>query len=200
MEVTGQRYDFRGKTIAVVGGGNTAMDCCRTSIRCKADKVYVIYRRTEKEMPANPIEIHESKLEGVEYLFLTLPKRINKNAAGEVESVTCIKMELGEPDASGRRRPVPVKGSEFIIPADTVIVAIGNQANPLVPQTAPEINTSKWGTIITDPQTMMTSLPGVFAGGDIVSGAATVISAMGQGKVAALAMHRYLMGGEPPQL
>ncbi|MEI6436749.1 MAG: 2Fe-2S iron-sulfur cluster-binding protein, partial [Bacteroidota bacterium] len=95
MEVTGQRYDFRGKTIAVVGGGNTAMDCCRTSIRCNADKVFVIYRRTEKEMPANPIEIHESKLEGVEYLFLTLPKKVNKNIAGEVESVTCIKMELG---------------------------------------------------------------------------------------------------------
>ena len=150
-------------------------------------------------MPARAEEVHHAEEEGVAFHLLTNPVRIITDAHKQVIGVECLRMELGEPDASGRRRPVAVKGSEFVVPADTVIVAIGNQANPLVPQTAPEISTSKWGTVITDPVTMMTSKPGVFAGGDIVSGAATVISAMGQGKIAALAMHRYLMGGDPPQ-
>lgn len=129
MEMTGQKYDFSGKTIAVVGGGNTAMDCCRTSIRCGAEKVYVIYRRTEKEMPANPIEIHESKVEGVEYLFLTNPSKVNKDKDGKLKSMTCLKMELGEPDASGRRRPVPIEGSEFEIELDYALAAIGQKTN-----------------------------------------------------------------------
>ena len=132
--------------------------------------------------------------------LLTNPVRIISDANHKVIGMECLRMELGEPDASGRRRPVPVKGSEFIIPADTIIIAIGNQPNPLVPQTAPEIETSRWGTIVADPVTMATSKPGVFAGGDIVSGAATVISAMGQGKQAALNMHRYLMGEDPPEV
>ena len=129
MEMTGQRYDFSGKTIAVIGGGNTAMDCCRTSIRCNAEKVYVIYRRTEKEMPANPIEIHESKLEGVEYMFLTLPKKIHKDENGVMKSMTCIRMELGEPDASGRRRPVPLDGSDFDLEIDYIFAAIGQKTD-----------------------------------------------------------------------
>ena len=129
MEMSGKRADFSGKKVAVVGGGNTAMDCCRTSMRCGADKVYVIYRRTENEMPANPIEIHESKLEGVEYLLLTNPTRINKTKDGKVKSVTCLKMQLGEPDASGRRRPIPVEGSEIALEVDYVLAAIGHNTN-----------------------------------------------------------------------
>jgi len=199
MEVTGQRYDFRGKTVAVVGGGNTAMDCCRTSIRCKADKVYVIYRRTEKEMPANPIEIHESKLEGVEYLFLTLPKKISKNEKGEVESITCIKMELGEPDASGRRRPIPVEGSDFEIKADYILAAIGQKTdvnfiddiNAFAENGALKIN--KWGDIDADKLTLQTGIPSVFAAGDGVTGPATIIEAIAQARIASTSAHQYLM-------
>ncbi len=200
MEMTGQRYDFTGKTIAVVGGGNTAMDCCRTSIRCKAEKVYVIYRRTEKEMPANPIEIHESKLEGVEYLFLTLPKKINKNANGEVESVTCIKMMLGEPDASGRRRPVPVEGSDFDLKLDYILAAIGqktdvNFINDINAHAAGgELKINKWGDIDADKATLQTGIPSVFAAGDGVSGPATIIEAVAQAKVASTSAHQFLMG------
>jgi len=200
MEVTGQRYDFRGKTIVVVGGGNTAMDCCRTSIRCNADKVYVIYRRTEHEMPANPIEIHESKLEGVEYLFLTLPEKINKNAAGEVESITCIKMELAEPDASGRRRPVPVEGTEFNIKVDYILAAIGQKTEV---NFIDDINThadggelklTRWGDIDADRNTLQTGIPSVFAAGDGVTGPATIIEAIAQAKIASVSAHQYLMG------
>jgi len=127
MEITGERFNFKGKKVAVIGGGNTAMDCCRTSKRCGADNVYVIYRRTEKEMPANPIEIHESKLEGVEYMFLTNPTKVVKNEQGAVKGITCLKMELGEPDASGRRRPVPIAGSEFNVEVDYILAAIGQK-------------------------------------------------------------------------
>lgn len=200
MEVTGQRYDFRGKTIAVVGGGNTAMDCCRTSIRCKADKVYVIYRRTEKEMPANPIEIHESKLEGVEYLFLTLPKKISKNAAGDVESVTCIKMELGEPDASGRRRPVPVEGSDFNLKIDYILAAIGQKTDVDFIEdinanaAGGELKVNKWGDIDADKATLQTGIPSMFAAGDGVTGPATIIEAIAQARVAATSAHQFLMG------
>ena len=200
MEVTGQRYDFRGKTIAVVGGGNTAMDCCRTSIRCKADKVYVIYRRTEKEMPANPIEIHESKLEGVEYLFLTLPKTINKNEKGEVRSITCIKMELGEPDASGRRRPVPVEGSDFEVPVDFVLAAIGQktEVNFIDDINAHadggQLQINRWGDIDASKETLQTGIPSVFAAGDGVTGPATIIEAIAQAKTASLSAHQFLNG------
>jgi len=200
MEVTGQRYDFRGKTIAVVGGGNTAMDCCRTSIRCGAGKVYVIYRRTEKEMPANPIEIHESKLEGVEYLFLTLPKKINKNVAGEVDSVTCIRMELGEPDASGRRRPVPVEGSDFELKVDYILAAIGQKTdvNFISDINAHagegELKINKWGDIDADRATLQTGILSVFAAGDGVTGPATIIEAIAQAKTASVSAHQYLLG------
>lgn len=180
-----------------VGGGNVAMDAARTALRLGAVST-IVYRRSKAEMPARAEEVHHAEEEGVVFHLLTNPIRIVTDARNRVVGVECLRMELGEPDASGRRRPVAIKGSEFIVPADTVIVAIGNQPNPLVPQTAPEIDTSKWGTITTDPVTMMTSKPGVFAGGDIVSGAATVISAMGQGKMAAAAMHRYLTGEVPP--
>ena len=200
MEITGQRYDFRGRYVAVIGGGNTAMDCCRTSIRCHAEKVYVIYRRTEKEMPANPIEIHESKAEGVEYLFLTLPRRINKNSKGEVESLTCIRMELGVPDASGLRRPIPVEGSEFSIRADYILAAIGQKTdvnfiddiNSYAEGSQLKIN--KWGDIDADRVTLQTGIPSVFAAGDGVTGPATIIEAIAQAKIAAYGVHRYVMG------
>ena len=182
-----------------VGGGNVAMDSARTALRLGAESI-VVYRRSREEMPARGEEIHHAEEEGVVFHLLTNPVRILTDASKRVTGMECLRMELGEPDASGRRRPVPVPGSEFIVPADTIIVAIGNQPNPLVPQTAPEIELGRRGTINADPTTMMTSKPGVFAGGDIVSGAATVISAMGQGKQAALNMHRYLMGEDPPEV
>jgi formate dehydrogenase major subunit len=200
MEITGQRYDFTGKTIAVIGGGNTAMDCCRTSIRCKAEKVYVVYRRTEKEMPANPIEIHESKLEGVEYLFLTLPKKVNKDENGAIQSITCLKMELGEPDASGRRRPVPIEGSEFDIKVDYALAAIGqktdvNFIDDINKNTdGGELKINRWGDIDANKNTLQTGIPSVFAAGDGVSGPATIIEAIAQAKTASTSAHQYLMG------
>lgn len=200
MEMTGQRSDFSGKTIAVVGGGNTAMDCCRTSIRCKAKKVYVIYRRTEKEMPANPIEIHESKLEGVEYMFLTLPKKIHKDENGVLKSMTCIRMELGEPDASGRKRPVPIDGSDFELEIDYIFAAIGQKTdvnfiediNAYAENGQLQIN--KWGDIDAKKETLQTGIPSVFAAGDGVTGPATIIEAIAQAKTAAISAHQYLTG------
>jgi formate dehydrogenase major subunit len=200
MEMTGQRYDFRGKTIAVVGGGNTAMDCCRTSVRCNAEKVYVIYRRTEKEMPANPIEIHESKLEGVEYMFLTLPKKIHKDENGVLRSMTCIRMELGEPDASGRRRPVPVEGSDFELEIDYIFAAIGQKTdvnfiddiNSFAENGQLQIN--KWGDIDANKETLQTGIPSVFAAGDGVTGPATIIEAIAQAKTASTSAYQYLTG------
>ena len=190
---------IRAHRAITVGGGNVAMDSARTALRLGAESI-VVYRRSREEMPARGEEIHHAEEEGVVFHLLTNPVRILTDARNRVTGMECLRMELGEPDASGRRRPVPVPGSEFIVPADTIIVAIGNQPNPLVPQTAPEIELGRRGTINADPATMMTSKPGVFAGGDIVSGAATVISAMGQGKQAALNMHRYLMGEDPPEM
>ena len=190
---------IRAHRAITVGGGNVAMDSARTALRLGAESI-VVYRRSREEMPARGEEIHHAEEEGVVFHLLTNPVRILTDASKRVTGMECLRMELGEPDASGRRRPVPVPGSEFIVPADTIIVAIGNQPNPLVPQTAPEIELGRRGTINADPATMMTSKPGVFAGGDIVSGAATVISAMGQGKQAALNMHRYLMGEDPPEM
>jgi glutamate synthase (NADPH/NADH) small chain len=190
---------IRAHRAITVGGGNVAMDSARTALRLGAESI-VVYRRSREEMPARGEEIHHAEEEGVVFHLLTNPVRILTDANKRVTGMECLRMELGEPDASGRRRPVPVPGSEFIVQADTIIVAIGNQPNPLVPQTAPEIELGRRGTINADPTTMMTSKPGVFAGGDIVSGAATVISAMGQGKQAALNMHRYLMGEDPPEV
>ena len=202
MEMTGKPADFSGKTVAVVGGGNTAMDCCRTSMRCGAEKVYVIYRRTEKEMPANPIEIHESKIEGVEYLFLTNPKEVNKHENGAVKSVTCLKMELGEPDASGRRRPVPVEGSDFDLEVDYILAAIGqktvvNFIDDINEHTdAGELKVNRWGDLDADSKTLQTGIPSVFAAGDGVTGPATIIEAIAQAKTAAHSTHQFLMGEE----
>ena len=182
----------RSKIVAVVGGGNVAMDAARTALRLGAEKVYLIYRRTEKEMPARIEEVHHAKQEGVDFHILESPKRILGDENSRVTSVECLKYELGEPDESGRRRPVVIEGSEFIIELDTVIIAIGNTPNPLISQTMPELEMTRWGTIIVDEKTMATSVPGVYAGGDIVSGAATVILAMGQGRIAAASINDYL--------
>ena len=181
------------KRVAVLGGGNVAMDSARTAVRLGAEKVYLVYRRSEKEMPARVEEVHHAKEEGIEFCILQNPKRILGNEEGYVTGMECLKYELGEPDESGRRRPVPIKGSEFTIDVDTVIVAIGNGANPLIGQTTPGLELSKWGNIVVD-ENCKTSLEGVYAGGDIVLGAATVILAMGQGRVAAAAINEYLVG------
>ena len=181
------------KNVAVLGGGNVAMDSARTAIRLGAEKVYLVYRRSEKEMPARIEEVHHAKEEGIDFHVLESPKRVIDDGNGYVKAIECLKYELGEPDESGRRRPVPVEGSEFTLDVDTVIVAIGNSANPLIEQTTPELEFNKWGNIIVDDN-CKTSLEGVYAGGDIVLGAATVILAMGQGKTAAAAMNEYLAG------
>ncbi len=179
------------KKVAVVGGGNVAMDAARTALRLGAEKVYIVYRRSEKEMPARIEEIHHAKEEGVEFRTLQNPKQILGTDDGYVRALECLRYELGEPDDSGRRRPVPIEGSEFELDVDTVIIAIGNGANPLITQTTPELETNKWGNIIVDDK-CSTSLEGVYAGGDIVLGAATVILAMGQGRIAADAINEYL--------
>jgi glutamate synthase (NADPH) small chain len=186
------------KKVAVLGGGNVAMDSARTALRLGADEVAIVYRRSRTEMPARIEEVHHAEEEGIQFHLLTNPIEILGDEQGWVKSMRCLRMELGEPDASGRRRPVPIEGSEFELEVDTVVVSIGNGANPLVPQTTPGLNTNKWGNIIADDKTAATSKPGVFAGGDIVIGAATVILAMGAGKIAARAMHRYMMGIPEP--
>jgi len=177
--------------VAVLGGGNVAMDAARTAVRLGAKEVYLIYRRTEVEMPARVEEVHHAKEEGVIFHFLENAKRILGNEEGRVKGIECLRYELGEPDESGRRRPVVIKGSEFTIDVDTVIVAIGNDSNPLIKQTTPQLETNKWGNIVVD-ENCKTSLEGVYAGGDIVLGAATVILAMGQGRTAAHAINQYL--------
>ncbi len=181
----------RAKRIAVVGGGNVALDAARTALRLGAEKVYLVYRRSEAEMPARREEFEHAKEEGIDFKFLSNPKRI-LGEDGWVKGLECVRMELGEPDESGRRRPIEVPGSEFVIDVDAVIIAIGTTANPIVPTTTPGLNTSKRGYIETDEETGATSRPGVFAGGDIVTGSATVILAMGAGRKAASAIHDYL--------
>ncbi len=185
----------KGKHVAVVGGGNVAMDAARTALRMGAEKVYVVYRRSKKEMPARIEEIHHAEEEGIEFHLLTNPLRFLGDDEAWVTEAECQRMELGEPDSSGRRRPVPVKGSEFRLSVDTVVMSIGNGANPLVPATTPGLDTNKWGNILADQETGKTSKKGVFAGGDIVIGAATVILAMGAGRKAADAIHEYLKTG-----
>ena len=179
------------RRVAVLGGGNVAMDAARTALRLGAEKVYLVYRRSEKEMPARVEEVHHAREEGVDFRILQSPKQILGNGDGYVVGMECLKYELGEPDSSGRRRPVPVEGSEFTLDVDTVIVAIGNGANPLIGQTTPGLELNKWGNIVVDDK-CKTSLEGVYAGGDIVLGAATVILAMGQGRIAAAAINDYL--------
>lgn len=179
------------KNVAVVGGGNVAMDSARTAVRLGAENVYLVYRRSEKEMPARVEEVHHAKEEGVEFHILQNPKRILGDDNGSVRAIECLKYELGEPDDSGRRRPVAIQGSEFDIQVDTVIIAIGNGANPLIGRTTPGLELNKWGNIIVDEK-CKTSIDAVYAGGDIVLGAATVILAMGQGRTAAAAINEYL--------
>jgi len=181
-----------GKNVAVVGGGNVAMDAARSAKRLGAENVYIVYRRSEAEMPARLEEIHHAKEEGIIFKLLTNPKRIIGTDDGWVKGLECIEMELGEPDASGRRRPVPKEGSEHVLDVETVIIAIGQTPNPLIASTTPGLKTQKWGGIIVDEETGATSIEGVFAGGDAVTGAATVILAMGAGKKAAKAIHEYL--------
>jgi len=181
-----------GKKVAVVGAGNTAMDAVRISKRLGAEKSMIVYRRTEQESPARIEELHHAIEEEIEFHWLTNPVKLIGDENGWLTQMECIKMELGEPDESGRRRPVPIKGSNFILDVDTMVCALGTSANPIIAQTTPGLNVNKWGYIEVDPETEMTSIPGVFAGGDIVTGAATVISAMGMGKSAAKGIIKYL--------
>jgi glutamate synthase (NADPH/NADH) small chain len=184
------------RRVAVVGGGNVAMDVARTAVRLGAEEVYLIYRRTEVEMPARVEEVHHAHQEGVIFKLLHNPTRYLGDEQGRVRHVECVRMELGEPDASGRRRPVTIPGSEFLIDVDTVIVAIGNGPNPLVPRTTSGLEVDpKHGTVKTNMKTMRTSKVGVFAGGDIAIGAATVILAMGHGRQAARSINHYLSTG-----
>ena len=186
----------RGRNVAVIGGGNVAMDSVRTALRLGAENAYIIYRRSEVEMPARKEEVHHAKEEGVQFHLLTNPVEY-LGEGGWVSGVKCLRMELGEPDASGRRSPVPVSGSEFVIAVDTVVVAVGTMANPIVPATTPGLETNRRGYIITKGESGETSRTGVYAGGDIVTGSATVILAMGAGRKAAQAIHRRLSGDDP---
>ncbi len=181
----------KSQAVAVVGGGNVAMDSARCAMRLGADKVYIVYRRGEAEMPARLEERHHAKEEGIEFKTLCNPVEILGDENGNVKAIRCIRMELGEPDASGRRRPVEIPGSEFELPVDTVIMALGTSPNPLIRSTTPGLETNRKGCLIVDEKEM-TTRPGVFAGGDAVTGAATVILAMGAGKKAAAAIDEYL--------
>ena len=203
----------RGKRVCVIGGGNTAMDAVRTSKRLGAEESTIVYRRSRAEMPARIEEVHHAEEENIKFEMLTAPVEVlgNKDGGstprlrpgqaklttGWVRGLKCIRMQLGEPDSSGRRRPVPIPGSEFTIDCDLVIVAIGTGANPLLTKTTPGLKLNKWDYIETD-ENLMTSIPGVFAGGDIVRGSATVILAMGDGKKAAAAIHNYLSNTSCP--
>ncbi len=185
---------LRGKNVAVVGGGNVAMDSVRTALRLGAQNATIIYRRTEEEMPARAEEVHHAKEEGVQFRFLTNPLEYIGNDAGWVVGARCQRMELGEPDESGRRKPVPVADSDFVIPVDIVIVAVGTMANPIIPATTPGLKTNSRGYIVTQDDHGRTSRERVYAGGDIVTGSATVILAMGAGRMAAQAIHQSLSG------
>ena len=180
------------KNVAVVGGGNVAMDAARCAKRMGAEEVYIVYRRSEKELPARLEEIHHAKEEGVVFKFLTAPLEVLSDENFNVTGLKCQQMELGEPDASGRRRPIPVEGSEFVLDLDCVIAAIGTSPNPLIRHTTPGLETNRKGCIVADDEHGITSKDGVFAGGDAVTGAATVILAMGAGKRAAAAMDEYI--------
>ena len=181
-----------GKNVAVIGGGNVAMDSARCSLRLGAEKVYIVYRRSREELPARAEEAENAEEEGIIFRLLTNPTKFVGDESGWVNGMECIKMELGEPDASGRRRPVPVEGSEFLMDIDTAIIAIGQTPNPLIQRTTDGLETTKWGTIVTQEEDGATTKEGVYAGGDVVSGAATVISAMGAGKAAAKGIHEYI--------
>jgi glutamate synthase (NADPH/NADH) small chain len=184
-----------GKNVVVLGAGNVAMDSARTAMRLGAEKVRIVYRRSREEMPARVAEIHHAEEEGIEMFLLTNPIEYQGNDQGRLTGMVCKQMELGEPDASGRRRPVPIEGSEFELECDLCIVAVGSGANPLLTQSTPDLELNRWGYIETDPETGKTSKRGVWAGGDIVTGAATVILAMGAGRKAADSIHKYLTWG-----
>ena len=189
-------YDCRGRDVAVVGGGNTALDGIRTALRLGARNAHLIYRRSETEMPARAEEVKHAREEGVQFMTLTNPVAFLEAAEpGWLGAVRCIRMELGEPDDSGRPRPIPVQGSEFVLPLSVAIIAVGTSANPLVQSTTPDLKTRKRGYIEADPETLRTSKRGVFAGGDIVTGGATVILAMGAGRRAARSIDAYLRTG-----
>ncbi len=186
-----------GKNVAVIGGGNVAMDSARSALRLGAENVYIVYRRSMEELPARAEEIENAEEEGIIFKLLTNPTRFLSDEHGWVKGMECIRMELGEPDESGRRRPVPVKESEFVMDVDTVVVAIGRTPNPIIQRTTKGLNVTKYGTIVVDEATAKTSLEGVYAGGDVVTGEATVISAMGAGKKAARAIHEYISNKKP---
>ena len=182
----------KGNKVVVIGGGNVAMDCARTAIRTGSAEVTIVYRRSRSELPARGEEVHHAEEEGIKFKLLTNPTRYIGTDYNTLKAMECIKMQLGEPDASGRRRPVPIENSEFIIDCDMAIVAIGTGPNPIIFSTTPNLKRNKWGYIDVNPETMETSIEGVYAGGDIVSGSATVIEAMGSGRIAANAMHTKL--------
>jgi glutamate synthase (NADPH/NADH) small chain len=184
-----------GRHVVVIGGGNVAMDSARSALRLGAEEVCIVYRRSREELPARKEEIENAEEEGILCKFLAAPIRFLGDEKGWVKQMECVCMELGAPDESGRRRPVPVKGSEFIMDTDTVIVAIGRTPNPIIQSTTEGLAVTKWGTIVTD-ENGKTNIEGVYAGGDIVTGEATVISAMGAGKKAAKAIHKHLMNNE----
>ena len=184
---------IKGKVVVTVGGGNVAMDCARTALRLGAEKSIILYRRARQQMPARDEEIHHAEEEGVILKLLSTPAAFHGDKNNWLREVECIRMELGEPDDSGRRRPVPIPDANYIMPIDVAIIAIGNSPNPLIPNTTPDIESGNIGNIVTDPETGKTSKPGVFAGGDVATGAATVILAMGAGKIAARSIHEYVM-------
>jgi glutamate synthase (NADPH/NADH) small chain len=188
-------YDCRDRDVIVVGGGNTAMDAVRTARRLGAKSATLVYRRSEAEMPARLEEVKHAQQEGIEFRMLTAPIELLGDEKGWLTGARCVKMELGEPDASGRRSPVPIPGSEFILPANVVIIGVGTTANPLIQSTTPDLKTTNRNYIVADPATLRTSKRGVFAGGDIVTGGATVILAMGAGRRAAASIHDYLTTG-----
>ncbi|MCP4665528.1 MAG: FAD-dependent oxidoreductase [Deltaproteobacteria bacterium] len=185
----------RGKNVAVFGAGNVAMDSARTAMRLGAETVRIVYRRSREEMPARAAEIHHAEEEGVEFYLLTAPTRFIGGDNGRVTGMECIQMELGEPDESGRRRPIPIEGSKFKLDCDLAVIAVGAGPNPLLTQSTDDLKLNKWGYIHADPETGKTSKKGVWAGGDIVTGSATVILAMGAGRMASDSMHNYLALG-----
>ncbi len=192
------KYDTpvpKGKDVVVLGAGNVAMDSARTAMRLGADRVRIVYRRSREEMPARAAEIHHAEEEGIEFFLLTNPTRYLGDEKGHLVGMECLRMELGEPDESGRRRPVPIEGSEFELQCDLAIVAVGSGANPLLTETTTGLELNKWGYILAQPETGKTTRRGVWAGGDIVTGAATVILAMGAGRKAADSIHEYLTWG-----
>ncbi len=192
------KYDTpiaKGKNVVVLGAGNVAMDSARTAMRLGAESVKVVYRRSREEMPAREEELHHAQEEKIEFVLLTNPTQFFGDKNGRVTGMECLKMELGEPDDSGRRRPVPIEGSEYRIDCDLVVVSVGSNANPLLTNATPDMSLNKWGNIVADPVTGKTTKKGVWAGGDIVTGAATVILAMGAGRAAANSMHDYLTIG-----